>query len=315
MTNCNIAFSNILKCRILYLDDYFYDEETHYIYGTFDKLDLTKQKKGEKLYTSTDGTQIRILKATETFVNPKLLSSLITLKQKLPPYSVSPSISVYNHSDITAVENLILNNSMKDKYINLILDWCRKNGMPFCGDIRNEYSKYFITPTNKQDYVCYGFDNDFTHLQDLGTKPYKFSLGCFLIGLHIIYTTFIFSISLNKDKFLDNTKSDYIYTYLNNITIHKNEFSNISKEFINTSIKSMRIYISTEYDNNELIHFLYAETLFSAAMYQLLWFIAYTNQKVAICQYCKQIYVQIRKSMKFCSNTCRQANHREKQKG
>ena len=72
MTNCNIAFSDILKCRILYLDDYFYDEETHYIYGTFDKLDLTKQKKGEKLYTSTDGTQIRILKATETFVNPKL---------------------------------------------------------------------------------------------------------------------------------------------------------------------------------------------------------------------------------------------------
>lgn len=313
MHSCILKFSDMIKCHVYKFHDYYYNKNDHYIYGTFNKSNQVSDSYSKQVYTTIDDETIIPFQYEDNFISQRLLSSLITLRQKLPTFNYCHDLSTVDSANIKQIEKQLLENKKSKKYINLILDWCRKNGMPFIGDI-NKHS-FFSIATNIDDFSCYGFKNDFNYFLSNEKKNFKFRLGVFLIGLDILYTTFVLAISLNKEKLFDYDCTDYIDNYINTIPI--NRFNNISKDkkrdLINHNIRSMRIYIKSTFNSqNELVHYLYGDTLFSAAMYQLLLFIAYGNNKTSICKSCQKIYIHRRKNMLFCSDACRQAWHRHK---
>lgn len=306
MNSCTIRFSNVIQYTIYKFDDYIYNADDHYIYGIFNEFDLTKCRENEKLYKTIDNKKTRILPHDVVSANHKLLSSLISLRQKLPNYNYCHELYYTDIENIKYVENQILNDPNRKNYINLILKWCKKYCIPFVGDI--DFNAQFRVVSNTFDYSYYGFKNDYNYVLLGGPKEYKFRLGSFLIGIDILYTAFILEVCWNKETYLTDDCSDYVHTYITNLSIEK-KFKDISQndrnDLLNMFLQSMRIQVKVDY--NTLTHSLYADTLLSAAMYQLFIFITHKYNKVSNCIFCKNLYFQNRKDKEFCSDRCRKA--------
>lgn len=309
MNSCLIHFSDIIQYTIYKFDNYIYNTADHYIYGVFNEFDLTKCKENEKLYKTIDDKKMRMLSHEVVSANQKLLSSLINLRQKLPDYNYCHELYYVDIENIEYVENQILDDPNAKNYINLILKWCKQYSLPFVGDIH--YNAQFQVVSTSLDYSYYGFKNDYNYFLLGGPKDYKFRLGSFLIGLDILYTTFILEVCWNKEAYLLDNCNDYVYSYINNLFLAK-KFKNITKNdrnyLLNTFLQSMQIQVKVDY--NTFSHSLYADTLLSAAMYQLFIFISHKSSKVSICTFCNKLYFQNRKDKEFCSDRCRKAFNR-----
>lgn len=309
-------------------------DEIEYIKFPCEKLSILK-KEG-KLYIESclkDNSNLHTYKQTETFknfLNSKttkeeqiqafkeyekkyfliekvdkhiLLSSLISLRQRLSYIDIDINIlSRYvNNSYLISLEEQLTKEDIK-----LIINWCKKYGLPFLGDP----TEHFVNNTEQlgETYKYFGFENELLSCI-LDSKTY-FRVGVFLVGLDILYKTLVYAININGNIKLNvdiNTE---------NLPIIKADFEDLT-HFINTFFKSVPLHFSVNFSNAKHLKYdISTETTLSVALYHLALCITSPNPNLRAirCENCNNIFLSSRANANYCIGCNRTTRYRQRKK-
>lgn len=222
----------------------------------------------------------------------KLVNSLLKLNKELPKSKYYEMIDKFYIQDNNIFQ--LIEDELNEKDIGKIIKWCQEYGLPFLGESGIETGK-------NKSYKWFGFVNDFKTCID--NNICGFRIGCFLIGIYIIYKTAICGNKLNEIKNGINQE------------INKKIDKEIIEEYIKKTTKSAQLYYEIE-ENDKYIMYnmqLFAETLMGAAMYTLqLWICAPNDFILKRCNYCNCHFIAKDPREMYCGNPCNKSNVNKK---
>lgn len=217
-----------------------------------------------------------------------LVNSLLKLIEELPKSKYYEMIDKFYIQDNKIFQ--LIENELSNENIETIIKWCKKYGLPFLGESGIEIGK-------TKSYKWFGFVNDFKTCID--NNMCGFRIGCFLIGIYIIYKTAICGEKLNE-----------IRIGINEDINRKINKKNI-EEYIKKTTKSAQLYYEIAEDSKYIMYDiqLFAETLMGAAMYTLqLWICAPNDLILKRCEACNCHFIVKDPREKYCGNPCNKSN-------
>lgn len=222
----------------------------------------------------------------------EIVNSLIKLYEKMPKSKYYEMIDKFYIQDNKIFK--LIEEELKSEHIEMIIKWCEEYGLPFVGESGIESER-------RKSYKWFGFINDFKTCIDYNMCGFR--VGCFLVGIHIIYKTMLCGERLKQ---INNRMEEQKTKGLD---------KEMLEQYIRKTTKASQLYyeIGENYKYTMYDLQLYAETTLSAIMYILqLWICGPEEFILKRCKKCNCHFIAKEPRNAYCENPCNKHNVNKK---